>query len=85
VPEAPINFVAAKDGALITVLWERATSGPAATGFIVNVSGSFVGSFPTTQRSLSGTVGPGVYTISVQATNMCGNSAPTLPQTVIVP
>jgi YVTN family beta-propeller protein len=85
VPEAPISFVAAKDGALITVLWERATSGPAATGFIVNVSGSFVGSFPTTQRSLSGTVGPGVYTISVQATNMCGNSAPTLPQTVIVP
>jgi YVTN family beta-propeller protein len=85
VPAAPTNFVASKDGNLITVLWERATSGPAATGFIVNVTGAFVGAFPTTLRSLSGAVGPGAYTISVQATNMCGNSAPTLPQTVSVP
>jgi hypothetical protein len=77
--------VASKDGTLITVLWERVTSGPAATGFIVNVTGAFVGAFPTTLRSLSGAVGPGAYTISVQATNMCGNSAPTLPQTVVIP
>jgi YVTN family beta-propeller protein len=85
VPAAPGNFVASQDGNLITVLWERATSGPAATGFLVNVTGAFVGSFPTTQRSLSGAVGPGVYTITVQATNLCGNSVPTPPQTVVIP
>jgi YVTN family beta-propeller protein len=85
VPAAPSNFLASKDGNLITVLWERATTGAAATGFVVNVTGSFVGSFPTTQRTLSGTVGPGVYTITVQATNVCGASLPTLPQTVVIP
>jgi YVTN family beta-propeller protein len=85
VPAAPSNFVAAKNGNLITVLWERATSGAAATGFLVNVTGSFVGSFPTTQRTLSGTVGAGVYTITVQATNTCGASLPTPPQTVVIP
>jgi hypothetical protein len=49
------------------------------------VTGSFVGSFPTTARTLSGTVGPGTYTLSVIATNPCGTSAPTAGQTVTLP
>jgi hypothetical protein len=85
VPAAPTNFVASRTGNLITVLWERATSGPAATGFVVNVSGSHVQSFTTTERTLSGPVGAGAYTITVQATNLCGGSAPTAPQTVVIP
>jgi YVTN family beta-propeller protein len=85
VPKAPIQLVASRDGNVITVLWESATSGPAATGFMVNVSGSFVGSFPALGRSLSGAVGAGSYTISVSAANACGVSSPTAEQTLIVP
>jgi YVTN family beta-propeller protein len=85
VPATPTNVVASRDGGLVTVLWESAPSGPAATTFVVNVTGSFVGSFPTTERALSGTVGPGSYTITVSGTNVCGASPPSAPQTVIVP
>ena len=85
VPATPTNFVASRTGNVITVLWERATSGPAATAFVVNVSGSHVQSFPTTERTLSGPVGTGSYTITVQARNLCGDSAPTAPQTVVIP
>jgi len=84
-PLTPTHLVATKDANLITVGWESATSGPAATGFVLNVSGSFVGSFPTTQRSLFGAVGPGTYTVTVSATNACGASAPAMPQTVVIP
>ena len=41
-PLAPTGFVASKDGSEITVVWERATSGPAATAFVLNVTGAFV-------------------------------------------
>jgi hypothetical protein len=85
VPSTPVSFIAAKDGNLITLVWERATTGPAATGFVVNVTGSFVGPIATAQRTLSGAVGPGSYTVTVQATNACGSSPPTLPQTVNIP
>jgi YVTN family beta-propeller protein len=85
VPQAPANVVAATDGSLITVVWERATSGHAATGFVLNVTGGFVGSFPTTQQTLSGVVGPGTYTITVQGTNACGTSPASTPQTIVIP
>lgn len=85
VPATPVSFIAAKDGNLITLVWERATTGPAATGFVVNVTGAFVGPIATAQRTLSGAVGPGSYTVTVQATNACGSSLPTAPQTVVIP
>ena len=84
-PATPVSFMAAKHGNLITLVWERAATGPAATGFVVNVTGSYVGQIPTGQRTLSGAVGPGSYTVSVQATNACGSSQPTSPQTVVIP
>jgi hypothetical protein len=34
---------------------------------------------------MSGAVGPGSYTLTVAATNACGTSAASLPQTVVVP
>jgi hypothetical protein len=34
---------------------------------------------------LSGTVGPGAYTLSVEAVNACGASGSTAAQTVVVP
>ena len=85
VPLTPANFLASKKGNVITVVWDPAAGGPAPTAFVLNVSGAFVGSFPTTLRSLSGTVGAGSYTLSVYATNACGTSAPTVAQTVVIP
>ena len=60
-------------------------AGPALTGYILNVTGSFVGSIPTTTRSLSGAAGPGSYTVSLLATNPCGSSGLTGPLTVVIP
>jgi YVTN family beta-propeller protein len=84
-PVTPTGFVASKDGDEITVVWERATSGPAATAFVLNVTGAFVESFDTTERSLSGVVGPGSYTFTVQGINVCGASPPSAAQTVVIP
>jgi hypothetical protein len=49
------------------------------------VTGAFAGSFGTPGRTLSGTVGPGTYQLSVAAQNACGASAFTAAQTVVVP
>jgi hypothetical protein len=67
------------------VNWAPGTSGPAPTGYVLHVTGAFVGSFPTVERGLSGAVGPGTYTLSVMAVNPCGVSAVTAPQTIVVP
>lgn len=84
-PLPPAAFLAYRVGNTLTVLWEPATSGPAPTSFVLNVSGAFSGSFATPGRAVSGAVGPGSYTLSVAAANACGTSAPTPPQTVVVP
>ena len=58
-PLPPTNFLAYKSGTTIFVVWDPPTGGPAATGYVLNVSGSLSGNFPTTGRALSGTVGAG--------------------------
>jgi len=67
------------------VVWEPASTGSAATGYVLNVTGSIVASFPTTLRALSGPAGPGSYTVTVEAVNPCGSSPPTPPQTIVIP
>ena len=47
-PLPPTNFLAYKSGTTIFVVWDPPTGGPAATGYVLNVSGSLSGSFPTT-------------------------------------
>lgn len=84
-PGTPQSFAATKTGSKITLNWNLPGSGAAPTGFLVTVSGSFDGAFPVSGRSLAGIVGPGSYTLSVTATNACGSSPPTPPQTVVVP
>jgi hypothetical protein len=84
-PLQPSNFLAYRIGRTIFVVWDPAAIGPAPTSYVLNVSGSFVGSFGTAGRSLSGTVGPGTYLINVGAQNACGASAVTATQTVVVP
>jgi hypothetical protein len=85
VPQAPTNLVAYKVGSTIHVVWDPPASGAAPTSYVLNVTGSFVGSFGTAVRSMSGTVGPGSYGISVAAVNPCGSSPATAVQTVTVP
>jgi hypothetical protein len=85
VPLTPTNFLAYRTGSTIHVLWEPAATGAAPTSYVLNVTGAFVGSFATTERSMSGTVGAGAYTITVNAVNACGVSAATAAQTVTIP
>ena len=85
VPAVPTAFAASKNGNTITVSWAPPVTGAAVTGYTLIVTGSFVGSFPTTGRSLAGTVGAGSYTLSVRAENPCGSGAATSTQTVVIP
>jgi sugar lactone lactonase YvrE len=84
-PEAPTNFVATKSGSTISVSWRAPASGAAVSGYTLVVTGSFVGSIATTGRSLAGSVVPGSYTLSVMATNACGQSPATASQTLTIP
>jgi len=84
-PDPPSGVVAYAVGRTVFVDWTPAATGPAPTSYVLTVTGSFVGSFPTATRALSGTVGPGSYTLSVAAVNTCGTSATSAPQTVVVP
>jgi YVTN family beta-propeller protein len=85
VPGAPANFHAYRVGRTITVLWDSPSSGAAPTGYRLDVSGAVTTAIPTTSKSMSGTVGPGSYSLSVAATNPCGSSVATPVQVVIVP
>jgi hypothetical protein len=85
-PATPANFLAYRVGNTIFVIWDAApAASPAATGYVLNVSGSFVGALPTTRRLVSGTVPAGAYNFSVVATNSCGSSGATPGQTVVIP
>ena len=84
-PQTPANVLAYRMGNTIYIDWAPAASGPAPTGYVLNVTGSFVGAFTTSGRAMSGTAGPGSYTLTVAATNACGASAASSPQTVVLP
>ena len=85
VPQTPTDFLATKSGSVITVRWNAPTGGPAASLYVLNVSGAFAGAFTTPGRALSGNVGPGSYTLTLYAANACGNGAATPPVTITVP
>jgi len=84
-PGTPADVFAYRVGQTVFVDWAPGGNGSAPTSYVLNVTGSFVGGFATTGRALSGTVGPGSYTLSVVAVNPCGASAGSPPQTVVVP
>jgi hypothetical protein len=85
VPLQPTNVLAYKAGSTIHILWDPPATGAAPTSYVLNVTGAFVGSFATTERTMSGTVGAGSYTFTVNAVNACGSSAATAAQTVTIP
>lgn len=85
VPGVPASFFARREGHTIVLSWNLPPTGPAPSGYVVSVSGAVNASLPMTTRRIAGAVGPGSYTLSVHATNACGSSPPTAPQTVVVP
>jgi len=85
VPAPPADFLAYRLGRTISVVWDPPASGPAPTAYVLSVTGAFVGRLTTPQRSLSGLVGPGSYTLSVAGINACGTGAAAAAQTLVVP
>ena len=85
IPDTPTRLLVYRVGRTVYAAWEPSTRGAATTSFVLNVSGAFAGNIPTTERSLSGTVGPGTYNISVTAQNACGLGFPTATQSITVP
>lgn len=85
VPAPPSDFLAYRDGRRLTVLWNPAPAGPATQGYVLAVSGPLSAAVSTAERTLSGLVGPGTYSLTVAGTNACGQGAPTTAQVVIVP
>lgn len=85
VPSPPVGVLPYRVGNTVFVVWDPAATGWAPTGFVLDVSGAFTGSFPTTTRGLSGTVGPGTYNLGVRATNPCGTSASSAVRSITVP
>ena len=84
-PNPPTAFSVSAQGGRVFVDWLPPTTGAAAVGYVVSVSGAVSGSFPTQSRTLAVPVPPGSYTVSVASTGPCGTSAPTAAQTAIVP
>lgn len=84
-PEPPASFLLYAVGNTVFAIWDPAPTGAAPTSYVVNVTGAFVGGFPTTGHALSSPVAPGTYSVSVTAINACGSSAATPIQSVTVP
>jgi hypothetical protein len=73
-------------GSLLGAIWDLPLIGAAPSGYRLDITSAiFTGSLPIAQRSISAPVPPGPYTMSVRATNACGVSPPSPPQTVTVP
>lgn len=85
VPGVPTRVVATSTGRAIRVVWSPPDTGAAVSAYWLIVGGSFVGAFPTTARTLAGTVGPGTYSFVVVAVNACGAGAQSLQEIVAVP
>ena len=84
-PLTPVSVLAYGVGQAVFVDWSHAESGPAPASYVLQVTGSFVGRFVTTNRALSGTVSAGSYTLRIVAANVCGQRAVSAPVTVTVP
>ena len=84
-PQAPANFLAFSSGGVLFLSWDPPVSGAAPSGYLLNVTGSVVGTLPVLTRTFSAPGPAGTFTLSVIATNSCGASASTAITTVSFP
>jgi len=84
-PQVPANFLAFNAGGILSLSWDAPLTGAAPTGYLLSVTGSFVGTLPMNTRTFN-TPGPaGTFNLAVIATNPCGASVPTATRTVSFP
>jgi hypothetical protein len=74
-PEMPADFLAYVEGVILGAAWELPDNGPAPNGYLLHVTSPlFTGTVPVAQRSISGQVPAGIYSLRVAATGPCGDS-----------
>ena len=81
-PGAPTNLLAYVNGGTTFVVWDPPAAGSPPSSYLVTVPG--VGALPLAQRTISGPLPAGTWSISVQAIGPCGASA-AVTQTHVVP
>ena len=84
-PLAPANVRIYKAGFRVYVYWDPPAAGAGPLQYVLRVTGAFTGSVPTAERTLSGTVGPGTYSIGIAAANACGEGPSSVAQSISVP
>lgn len=85
VPNPPENIVFFRVGNVLSLLWDAPSSGAAPLDYVLDVTGTYTGALAVGGRAFSAPAPPATYTIRVLARNACGTSAPSVPQTVVVP
>lgn len=83
-PGMPENFLAYAVGRSLNLLWEPPSTGPAASTYMLHVTGAFTGDVPLNGRGISAQVPPGTYTFVLESGNVCGFGGFTSPTTVVV-
>ncbi len=78
----PTNLLAYVSAGTTFVVWDPPTTGGAVSSYVISVPG--IGGFPLAQRTISGPLPAGSYTINLQAVGPCGTSA-TVSQALTVP
>ncbi len=84
-PAPPAHLSAAVSGGVVTLAWDPPASGPAVSGYVLQVSGATQGALPVAERVLTASPPPGTYIITAAAANACGTGAATPPVVVVVP
>lgn len=84
-PLPPSDFSATTQSGRIYLDWLPPASGEAVTSYTVSVSGAFTGTFPMATRTLDAPAPAGTYVVRVASVGICGASAFTAAQTIVVP
>jgi hypothetical protein len=73
-PGVPTNLLSYVAGGTTFIVWDPPLTGSAVSSYLLTVPG--VGALPLAQRTISGPLPAGVWSITVQAVGPCGASAP---------
>ncbi len=84
-PQAPRAFSVTTQGGVVYLDWLPPATGGAVSSYVLHVTGAIAATLPLTARTLAVPVPAGAYDISVASVGLCGTSAFTPPQTVVVP
>jgi hypothetical protein len=86
-PTAPTNLLGTANGSTVDLAWKNTFGGGAASGLVLDVTGSLATSLPLTlgERFTFAGVPGGNYTFRLRATNAGGASAPSDPVSLSFP